>query len=357
MKYFPQLYSIGLVTALSTFQTDFSERDFSIDLSPKISADCAKEKGTAKVVCLAEAFKATLNAEQAAQLQLEYNKSNAVKWSNFPEFRPTRVGIRLGLLNPAQLAVAKALMSAVLSHESEHEGFGEMEGNLAADDFFGQHTNNPKLFSSGNFFIAFLGKPSTTDLWELQFGGHHFAFANTYKGGKIIGATPSFRGVEPSVFEWNGKKYQPLEQEKEAFAALIGLLKEEEKTTAKLRLSFNNILLGPNQDGKFPLEKQGVKVGNLSSAQQKWVKKAMESYVRDLDAETADEFMKKYTAELPDTYVAYAGSGTMNQVGDYVRIDGPSIWIEYSAQPSRDIPGTTHPHSVWRDRKSDYGGN
>ena len=80
----------------------------------------------------------------------------------------------------------------------------------------------------------------------------------------------------------------------------------------------------------------------------------MESYVRDLDAETAEEWMKKYTAELPETYVAYAGSGTMNQVGDYVRIDGPSIWIEYSAQPSRDIPGTTHPHC---DRKSDYGGN
>lgn len=357
MKHFPLLYSIGLVTVFSTFQTDFSERDLPIHLSPKISADCTKEKGTAKVVCLAEAFKATLNAEQTAQLQLEYTKSNAAKWSNFPELRPIRVGIRLGLLNPTQLAAAKALMSVVLSHESEHEGFGEMEGNLAADDFFGQHTNNPKMFSSGNFFIAFLGKPTMTDLWELQFGGHHYAFANTYKGGRIIGVTPSFRGVEPSIFEWNGKKYQPLEQEKDAFAALIALLNEEEKTTAKLRMSFNNILLGPNQDGKFPLEKQGVKVGNLSSAQQKWVRKAMENYVRDLDAETAEEFMKKYTTELPDTYVAYAGSGTMNQVGDYVRIDGPSIWIEYSAQPSRDIPGTTHPHSVWRDRKSDYGGN
>jgi hypothetical protein len=47
----------------------------------------------------------------------------------------------------------------------------------------------------------------------------------------------------------------------------------------------------------------------------------------------------------------------MNQNNDYVRIDGPGIWIEYSAQPSRDFPGTTHPHSVWRDRKTDYGGN
>ncbi len=328
-----------------------------INHNTPLSTDCAKETGLAKVVCLAEALKAMLSPEQVAQLQLGYSKENAIKWSNFPEFRPTRVGTKLGQLNEKQLAAAKALLSVVLSHESENEGFGEMESNLAADDFFGQHTRNTRLFSSGNFFLAFLGQPSISGLWELQYGGHHYAFANTYQNGKLIGATPSFRGVEPSIFEWNGKKHQPYEQEKEALAELINGLNEADKTTAKLRLTFNNLLLGPNQDGKFPLEKQGIKVGNLSCQQQQQVKKAIESYVRDLDKTTADDIMKKYGAELPDTYVSYSGSGTMNQVGDYVRIDGPSIWIEYSVQPSRDFPGTTHPHSVWRDRKSDYGGN
>jgi hypothetical protein len=327
------------------------------DNTQNLNIDCAKETGLAKVVCLAEALKAMLSPEQMAQLQLVYSKANAIKWSNFPEFRPTRVGIKLGQLNEKQLAAAKALMSVVLSHESENEGFGEMESNLAADDFFGQHTNNTRLFSSDNFFLAFLGQPSTTGLWELQYGGHHYAFANTYQNGKLIGATPSFRGVEPSIFEWNGKKHQPYEQEKEAFAELINGLNEADKTTAKLRLTFNNLLLGPNQDGKFPLEKQGIKVENLSPKQQQQVKKAIENYVRDLDKTTADDIMKKYVAELPDSYVSYSGSGTMNQVGDYVRIDGPSVWIEYSLQPSRDVAGTTHPHSVWRDRKNDYGGN
>jgi hypothetical protein len=42
--------------------------------------------------------------------------------------------------------------------------------------------------------------------------------------------------------------------------------------------------------------------------------------------------------------------------GDYVRIDGPSVWIEWSLQPGRSIEGI-HPHSVWRDRAADYGGN
>lgn len=79
--------------------------------NPKfLRTDCVKETGLAKVVCLAEALKAMLSPEQMAQLQLAYSKENAIKWSNFPEFRPTRVGIKLGQLNENQLAAAEALL-------------------------------------------------------------------------------------------------------------------------------------------------------------------------------------------------------------------------------------------------------
>ena len=322
-----------------------------------LSLNLSKETGIAKVVALAEAFKATLKEEQVAALQLEYTKSNAAKWSNFPEFRPTRVGVKMLTFSPTQRIAFKALMVAVLSTDSENEGYDEIEAAWAADDFFGEKTGKSNMFNSGIYFIAFLGKPSTTGLWELQFGGHHFAFANTYNNGKIVGATPSFRGAEPSAFEYKGQKYQPLEQEKAAFANLLNSLNEQDKAKAKLSQSFNDILLGPNQDGKFSNEHQGLKFGTLNKIQQSLATKAIELYVNDLDSETAKIFMKKYTDDLANTYVAFAGTGTMNQVGDYIRIDGPNVWIEYSAQPSRDFPGTTHPHSVWRDRTGDYGGN
>jgi hypothetical protein len=321
-----------------------------------IATDCSKETGLAKVVCLSEAFKATLKEEQIAALQLEYSKNDAIKWSNFPEFRPTRVGLKMATLTPNQRIAFKALMSAVLSTDSDNEGYGEIEAAWAADDFFGEKTGKSNMFNSGNYFIAFLGKPSISGLWELQFGGHHFAFADTFDKGKIVGTTPSFRGAEPSIFEFKDKKIQPLEQEKFAFANVLNELTEQEKITAKLPFTFRDILLGPNQDGKFPNEHQGLKVGGLTKKQQNLVLKAIELYVRDLDTETAKIFMEKYTNDLANTFVAYSGSGNMNQVSDYIRIDGPNIWIEYSAQPSRDFPDTTHPHSVWRDRKSDYGG-
>ncbi|WPQ60555.1 hypothetical protein SIO70_19585 [Chitinophaga sancti] len=46
---------------------------------------CDAETGINKIICLADAFKATLTSAQLATVQLSYNKSNAIKWSNFPQ--------------------------------------------------------------------------------------------------------------------------------------------------------------------------------------------------------------------------------------------------------------------------------
>ncbi|WP_232074268.1 DUF3500 domain-containing protein [Spirosoma aureum] len=322
--------------------------------------DCSSAKGMERVVCLAEAFKATLSASQIATVQRSYSKTDAMKWSNFPEFaaRPRRVGISLGSLNATQLKAAKNLMAAAMAQNVPNEGFDELEGNLAADDYLGTTTGKTGTFSSGNYFLAFLGTPSLSGLWELQFGGHHYAFANTYNGGKAIGVTPSFRGVEPiASVTINSHTYQPIEQERQAFADMLGSLNSNEQATARLSATFRDVLLGPGADGQFPATKQGLKVGELSAAKQKLVLNAIKLYVNDLDPITAAAVLATYTDGLVDTYIAYSGSGTMNQQSDYVRIDGPRVWIEYSGQPSRDIPGTVHPHSVWRDRTSDYGGN
>jgi hypothetical protein len=47
--------------------------------------------------------------------------------------------------------------------------------------------------------------------------------------------------------------------------------------------------------------------------------------------------------------VAYSGSTTLDTLDDYVRIDGPRVWIEFACQ--RGI----HYHTIWRDRVTDYG--
>ncbi len=365
MRHSLLLYSAGLcvLPVLANFQREWRLPAVvpTTDTHPlRQPTDCQSAKGLARVVCLADAFKATLTSEQVAVLQLAYSKTDAAKWSNFPEFgaRPRRVGIKLGSLNAAQLKAANALMGAVMARQGPNEGFDELAGNWAADDYFGTTTGKTETFNAGNFYVAFLGTPSTTGLWELQFGGHHYAFANTYNRGKITGVTPAFRGIEPmTAVTVNGRTYQPMEQERQAFAQMLASLSSSERATAKLSATFRDVLLGPGKDGQFPTTKQGLRVGDLPTAKQKLVLNAISLYVNDLDPATAAPVLAAYSAGLADTYVAYSGSETMSQSGDYVRIDGPNVWIEYSGQPSRDFPGTTHPHSVWRDRTSDYGGN
>jgi hypothetical protein len=350
-------------TGSATFPLTFGGQSCSFALSVSATStsttDCSTATGLAKVVCLAETFKATLTAAQLATVQLTYTKTDAVKWSNLPQAltQNKRVGINFGALSATQLAAAKALLTAVLAQNVTNEGYDEMEGNLAADDYLAANGGGT-TYGAGNYYLAFLGTPSTTGLWELQFGGHHYTFANTYNGGKITGVTPSFRAVEPMAAVTVGSRtYQPVEQERQAFADLLAGLSSTELATAKLSTTYTDILLGPGVDGQFPTTKQGLKVGNLSTAAKTLVLNAIKLYTNDLDSETAATVLTTYTADLDNTYVAYSGTGTMSTQNDYIRLDGPHIWIEYSTQGGIVIRNTPHPHSVWRDRTGDYGGN
>ena len=313
--------------------------------------------GHQRLVCLANALKTTLSPEMKTRMLLPYTVEDAKKWSNFPPIGyPDRVGPTLGDFDIKQLGIIKAMLKEAAGI-SANEGYDEMEQILNADDFLKAKTEDPAGFSSSNYHIAFLGTPAPTGTWELYFGGHHLAFANTYKDGRLMGATPSFRGVEPfTPFTMNGRENQPMAQEQAAFSAMLTALAPMEQSRAKLTELFTDIVAGPQKDDNFPAEREGVRVGDLNPAQQALVLKAIETYVGDVSPAEAATIMAKYRAELPETYIAFSGTPTMKSENDYARIDGPSVWIELSMQPGRSIPGV-HPHSVWRDRVNDYAGN
>jgi Protein of unknown function (DUF3500)/Secretion system C-terminal sorting domain len=312
---------------------------------------------TQEIVDLSNAFKATLSATQLATTQLEYNLPNAAQWSNFPVTfaNAKRLGIRFGDLNATQLAAAKTLIKAA-SGTTEHEGYAEIEQLWAADQYLGANGGGD-TYGNGQYYIAFLGNPSMTGTWELQTGGHHLAFANTYKNGILIGATPSFRAAEPfGAFQNGDKLVQPLLQDRDALVAILTGLSTAEQATAQINSVFRDILLGPGKDWQFPTTKVGIKASSLTAAQKSLIIAAIKTYVQDIDDTNAALILQKYTKELDDTYIAFSGTPTLTTQNDYIRIDGPSVWIEYSSQGGIVIRNALHPHSVWRDRKTDYGG-
>ncbi len=319
------------------------------------SKDCSSLKGIAKIVCLSENLKAELCAAQQATVQLDYTAANAKKWSNLPVTMVARLGMRLGDMNAKQLAAAKALLQEILG-TSANEGFAEYNQLLAADTYL-FNNGGGSAYGEGQYYIAFLGTPSMTETWQIQTGGHHLAVSITFKNGAVTGATPSFRAIEPfDAFTSNGASVQPMLQEQKAFSAMLSGLSTTELASAKLSTSFGDIVLGPGKDGQFPTTKLGVKVGTLDAAKKKLVLEAIKTYVNDTKDDEATKILAQYTTELDDTYISYTGTTGMTTKGDYVRIDGPSVWIEYNSQGGIVLSGQ-HPHSVWRDRKGDYGGN
>ncbi|WP_258546606.1 DUF3500 domain-containing protein [Loktanella sp. D2R18] len=95
-------------------------------------------------------------------------------------------------------------------------------------------------------------------------------------------------------------------QEREAFAALLRSLSDEQREAA-------------------------LNVTELSADQQVLLLAAVETYVGDLNESDAAAYMAQYTAELSETVLGYSGTTEVNTEDDYVRIHGPTLWQEIPA--------------------------
>lgn len=312
-------------------------------------------KKTENVIRLANDFKATLSSSQISELEFEYTMENIKVWSNLPASLFPRLGIKIGNLNEVQLNAFKVLIKEITGTKS-NEGWDEIQQVWLADDYLNTKEAGGK-YGAGNYYLAFLGKPSMNGMFEIIVTGHHYTIANTYKNGILVGATPRFEAVEPLVFQSNGKTYSPINQERDAFSALLKGLTNEQLSIAKSPNTFTNILLTPSKNWVFPEKHTGLQLNNLTTLQKNLVINAIKTYTDDINDDDANIILSKYIDQLENTFITYSGTTSLDTQNDYIRIDGPKIWIEFSVQKGQVLPNEPyHFHSVWRDRESDYGG-
>ena len=319
------------------------------------AVDCSSATTTAaKVVCAANAFLATLSTTQQTTVQLALTKANAIKWSNLPGGVSIRNGIEFSTLTATQLTAAKAVIAAAAG-TTANEGYSEFLQINAADDVLSANGGGSG-YSSGKYIIAFLGTPSTTGTWMLQFGGHHYAQNITYSNGAVVSTTPSHQGVEPKSWTSNGTTFAPLNTEHDAMIAMLASLSSTQLAAAKLTATFSDVLLGPNKDGQFPATKQGLAVSTLTDAQKALVLAAIKPWTQDADDATGTALLKIYENELNSTYIAYSGNAALTANADYARIDGPSVWVEFVCQSGVVYRNEIHYHTIYRDHTRDYNG-
>ena len=354
----------------------------------------AAQQPVEKVVRSADTFLATLtDAERSKVIYAFDDKTQRAKWSNFPTGFVPRGGLSLKQMSAAQRAAALDLMKTVLS-PAGYQKVGEIR--MADDDFKangskrgprgggpaprggpppdgqggppppgaqgsaqgGRDGGRPpfdseNMFGSDLYYISFLGKPSISAPWMLQFGGHHLALNITIIGSKGI-MTPSLTGAQPAMFKADGKTIRPLGRESDEALALLQSLDQQQRSQAVLNYKVADLVLGPGQDGKR-ISPEGLKVSAMTEKQKAMLLQVIAEWAGIMNDTMASARMAQLKAELNDTWFAWSGP-TVGQQGTnitaYYRIQGPHLVIEYA--PQSDDPGN-HVHTIYRDPTNDYG--
>ncbi len=314
--------------------------------SPRLEA--AETGQPQKVVSAAAAFLRTLDEPQRGKMSFDFNDAaQRIRWSNLPVTMAERRGLRMGDLKPNQREAVMKLLATVLSKM----GYEKVVGIVEADEALKQQSRaGSPPFGRDEFYISFLGKPSATEPWLIQFGGHHLALNITIAGKQGV-LTPSLIAVQPAKYVLNGKTVQPMGRETDRALELIKALTDEQRKQALLGSQMRDLVLGPGHDGET-IQPEGVKVSTFDAAQRKLMLELIAEWSGIIHDAAAAEKMKEIEANLADTWFAW--SGPLEAGKGYFRIQGPTVVIEYAPQRlGGDV--SMHIHSMYRDPTNDYG--
>jgi hypothetical protein len=357
-----------------------------------------KQTTTPQIVSAANAFLQTLDETQRQHVMYAFtDNAQRARWSNFPTGFVPRGGISLKDMTPPQQTAAMNLLSTVLSPR----GLEKVQQILQADDDFktngskrgprgggppppgtggpppqaaapphagqgpqgpaGPGSGGPKdrgpaggaMFGSDLYYISFLGTPSDTNPWMLQFGGHHLALNITIAASDGT-LTPSLTGAQPAQFQLNGKTIRPLGAESDKGVALLSALSDDQRKKAILNYRVADLVLGPGQDGK-KISPEGLKATDMTEKQRAMLLDLIGEWAGIANESAAKVRMDQMKADLSETWFAWSGSATVasgTNITAYYRIQGPHLVIEYA--PQNDEPAN-HVHTMYRDPTNDYG--
>jgi len=308
---------------------------------------------TSRIVAAAQTLAKSLDDAGRARLQFRWEDNEQRKrWSNLPSPMVERRGIRMGDLSDAQRANVMALLKEALSADGYRKVSEIMRGDeVLRTEGGGRGGRGPggggPAFGLDNYWLAFLGTPSTTAPWMLQFGGHHLAI-NLTLGGSIASMTPSLPAAQPAKYTFEGREIRPLGKENDKAFELLNALDRSQRDQAILKYRVSDLVLGPGKDGQV-IQPEGIRASALSPAQQTLLVDIIREWAGIVTDAFAEPRMAEIRGSLAQTYFAWSGPTTNGSVA-YFRIQGPTLVIEYAPQQSID-----HIHTIYRDPTNDYG--
>ncbi len=302
---------------------------------------------TARIVAAAQAVLSSLDDADRARVQFPFEGPQKTRWSNLPSGIFQRQGLRMGDVTPAQRASVMSLLSTALSRDGYRKVTDIMRGDEVLRTGGGGRGGGGVRFGEDEYYLAFLGTPSVTAPWMLQFGGHHLGINLTMAGSQSTMA-PSLPAAQPASYMFEGRTIRPLGNENDKAFALINALNDVQRSQAILGYRVSDLVLGPREDGRT-IQPEGIRAPALTAPQQTMLLDLIHEWTGIMNDAFAEPRMAEIRTNLPQTWFAWSGP-TTNGSAAYFRIQGPTLVIEYAPQGSVD-----HIHTIYRDPTNDYG--
>ena len=224
--------------------------------SPPATSSGSPAGATSRIVASAQALLATLDDTGKAKVQFPFDGPQKTRWSNLPSPMFQREGLRLADLTQPQRAAVMTLLSTALSPDGYRKVTEIMRGDevlktnqAARGAGRGGGRGVGPAFGEAEYYLAFLGAPSATAPWILQFGGHHLAI-NLTLGGAQASMTPSLPAAQPASYTLEGRTIRPLGMRTTRRLRSSTRSMPAQRAQAVLNYRVADLVLPPGQDGR-----------------------------------------------------------------------------------------------------------
>lgn len=244
-------------------------------------------------------------------------------WTNYPVGIVDRVGLQRDNFTAEQDAALLSLLSVMLSDQ----GYMKIQEIMGADQVE-EDRGVGYTAGRGSYTLGFFGQPSLTELWMIQFGGHHLGINLAIYGEQAVIA-PLHTGCLPAI---NNMTNRVLAAENDIAFDLVASLDSAVFEQANITSTYEvtTLTLGPGNDGVAYVT-EGVSLNLFTAAQKAKVLELVNLWGGVLNPVHYAPRLAEIEAGLNETYFAWSGPTTKdaNQNGkSYYRIKGPNLWVE-----------------------------
>jgi hypothetical protein len=303
----------------------------------------------------AEAFLGSLTAAQRAKTLFPVDTIEWRKWSNI---HPTlmRHGTPLFEMNDAQRDCAFALLRESLSRRGFEEAIEIMHLNETVQEMTGRLSE----YGEDLYWLSLMGTPSATEPWGWQWDGHHLIINYFVLGDQVV-ITPTFLGAEP-VHAKSGKYagVRVFKADEDRGLALARTLSDIQRAKTVVASETSGEDFATAFRDNLVLNYQGIRYGDLSSAQHDLLWNLLEHHVGRMRAGHDQVKMAEIKRHLQDTYFCWMG-GMEDASTFYYRVQSPVIIVEFDHQRGiafreHTKPYRDHIHVIVRTPNgNDYG--